>query len=72
MAKPFGVLVCVNRIRPVLKDLSLLLKGHIWHGPESVTEFLSKGLCTSWVAVRVRESGCAARSGVSCNFCQSL
>ena len=51
MAKPFGVLVCVNRIRPVLKDLSLLLKGHIWHGPESVTEFLSKGLCSRQVAV---------------------
>jgi hypothetical protein len=34
MAKPFGVLVCVSRVRPVRKDLFLLLKSHIWHGPE--------------------------------------
>ena len=32
MAKPFGVLVCVYRVRPVLKDLFLFLKSHIWHG----------------------------------------
>jgi hypothetical protein len=38
MAKPFGVLVCVYRVRPVLEDLFLLLKSHIWHGPECVTE----------------------------------
>ena len=33
MAKPFGVLVCVYRVRPVLRDLFLLLRSHIWHGP---------------------------------------
>jgi len=38
MAKPFGVFVCVYRIRPVLKDLFLFLKSHIWHGPKIVTE----------------------------------
>ena len=38
MAKPFGVLVCVYRVRPVLKDLFLLLNNQIWHGPECVTE----------------------------------
>ena len=52
MAKPFGVLVCVYRIRPVLKDLFLFLKSHIWHGPKLVTE-LSKGLCSSLLCVRV-------------------
>ena len=52
MAKPFGVFVCVYRVRPVLKDLFLLLKSHIWHGPECVTE-LSKGLCTRLLCVRV-------------------
>jgi len=45
MAKPFGVFVCVYRIRPVLKDLFLFLKSHIWHGPKCVTELgMSKGL----------------------------
>jgi hypothetical protein len=31
-------LVCLSvyRVRPVLKDLFLLLKGHIWHGPALV------------------------------------
>ena len=53
MAKPFGVLVCVYRVRPVLKDLFLLLESHIWHGPECVTE-LSKGLCIRLLCVRVR------------------
>jgi hypothetical protein len=52
MTKPFGVLVCVYRVRPVLKDLFLLLKSHIWHGPECITE-LSKGLCTRLLRVRV-------------------
>ena len=46
MAEPFGVFVCVYRVRPVLQDLFLLLKSHIWHGPECVTELgMSKGLC---------------------------
>ena len=52
MAKPFGVLVCVYRVRPVLKDLFLFLDSHTWHGPECVTE-LSKGLCTRLLCVRV-------------------
>ena len=34
MAKPFGVFVSVYHIRPVLKDLFLFLKSHIWHGPK--------------------------------------
>ena len=38
MAKPLGMLVCVYRVRPVLKDLLLLRKSHIWHGPKCVTE----------------------------------
>ena len=38
MAKPFGVFVCVHRTRPVLKDLFLFLKSHIWHGPKLVSE----------------------------------
>ena len=54
MAKPFGVLVCVYRVHPVLKDLFLLLKSHIWHGPECVTELsMSKGLCIRLLYVRV-------------------
>ena len=54
MAKPFGVLVCVYRVRLVLKDLFLLLKSHIWHGPECVTELgMSKGLCIRLLCVRV-------------------
>ena len=60
MAKPFGVLVSVYHVRPVLKDLFLLLKSHIWHGPGCVTELgmdqdvlLSKGLCTRLLCVRV-------------------
>jgi hypothetical protein len=52
MAKPFGVLVCVYRVRPVLKDLFLLLKSHIWHGPKCVTES-GKGLCIRLLCVRV-------------------
>jgi len=45
MAKPFGVLVCVYRFRPVLKDLFHLLKSRIWHGPDCVTELdMSKAL----------------------------
>ena len=59
MAKPFGVSVCVYRIRPVFKDLFLFLKSHIWHGLKLVTELgLRKGFA---VACHVRESGCAAR-----------
>ena len=38
MAKPFGGFVCVYRIRPVLKDLFLLLNIYNWHGPKLVTE----------------------------------
>ena len=54
MAKPFGVLVSVYHVRPVLKDLFLLLKSHIWHGPECVTELgMSKGLCIRLLCVRV-------------------
>jgi len=53
MAKPFGVLVCVYRVRPVLKDLFLLLKSHIWHGPKCFTELGSKGLCIRLLCVRV-------------------
>ena len=52
MAKPFGVLVCVYCVRPVLEDLFLLLNSHIWHEPECVTE-LSKGLCIGLLCVRV-------------------
>ena len=45
MAKPFGVLVCVYRVHPVLKDLFHLLKSRIWHGPDCVTELdMSKAL----------------------------
>ena len=52
MAKPFGVLVCVYRIRPVLKDLFLFHNIHIWHGPKLVTELgMSKGLCLLCVRV---------------------
>jgi len=55
MAKPFGVFVCVYRIRPVLKDLFLFLKSHIWHGPKLVTELgMRKGLCSSLPCVRVK------------------
>ena len=51
---PFGVLVCVYCVPPVLKDLFLLLKSHIWHGPEFVTELgMSKGLCIRLLCVRV-------------------
>ena len=54
MTKPFGVFVCVYRVRPVLQDLFLLLKSHFWHGPECVTELsMSKGLCSSLPCVRV-------------------
>jgi hypothetical protein len=54
MAKPFGVLVCVYRVRPVLKDLFLFLESHIWHGPECVTGLgMSKGLCIRLLCVRV-------------------
>jgi len=54
VTKPFGVLVCVYRVRPVLKDLFLLLKSHIWHGPECITELgMSKGLCIRLLCVRV-------------------
>jgi len=34
----FWCIVCVYRIRPVLKDLFLFLKSHIRHVPECVTE----------------------------------
>ena len=54
MAEPFGVFVCVYRVRPVLQDLFLLLKSHIWHGPECVTDLgMSKGLCIRLLCVRV-------------------
>ena len=54
MAKPYGVLVCVYRVRPVLKDLFLLLESHIWHGPECVTELgVSKRICIRLLCVRV-------------------
>ena len=54
MAKPLGVLVCVYRIRPVLKDLFLFHNIHIWHGPKLVTELgMRKGLCSSLPCVRV-------------------
>ena len=46
------VLVCVYCVRPVLKDLFLLFKSHIWHGPECITE-LSKGICIRLLCVRV-------------------
>jgi hypothetical protein len=52
MAKPFGVLVCVYRVRPVLKELFLLHESHIWHGPECVTE-LGKGLCIRLLCMKV-------------------
>ena len=55
MAKPFGVSVCVYRIRPVFKDLFLFLKSHIWHGLKLVTELgLRKGFCSSLPCARVR------------------
>jgi len=71
MAKPFGVLVCVyHRIRPVLNNLFLLLKTHIWHGPEFVTELgMSKGLCIRLLCVRV---GLCYTLGRISNLCQSL
>jgi hypothetical protein len=52
----FGVFVCVYRIRPVLKDLFLFLRSHIWHGPKLViTELrMRKGLCCSLPCARVR------------------
>jgi hypothetical protein len=54
MAEPFGVFVCMHCIRPVLKDLFLFLKSHIWHGPKLVTGLgISKGLCRSLLCVRV-------------------
>ena len=54
MAEPFGVFVCMHCIRPVLKDLFLFLKSHIWHGPECVTDLgMSKGLCIRLLCVRV-------------------
>ena len=63
MAKPFGVLVCVYRVHPVLKDLFLLLKSHIWHGPECVTELsMSKGLCIRLLCVRESQAVLHARA----------
>jgi hypothetical protein len=54
MAKPFGVLVCVYCIRPVLKDLFLFLKSHIWHGPKPVTKLgMRKELCSNLPCARV-------------------
>jgi hypothetical protein len=54
MAKPFGVFVCVYRIRPVFKDLFLFLKSHIWHGPKLFNELgMRKGLCSSLQCVRL-------------------
>ena len=54
MAIPFGVLVCVYCIRPVLTNLFLFLKGHIWHGSEFVTGLgMSKGFCIRLLCVRV-------------------
>ena len=73
MAKPFGVFVRVYRIRPVLKDLFLFLTSHIWHGDMDQNLLLNWACARGFaVACRVRELGCAARWGVSCNFCQSL
>jgi hypothetical protein len=55
------VLVCVYCVRPVLKDLFLFLKSHIWHGPKFVTELgMSKGLCRRLLCVRF-ELCCALR-----------
>ena len=54
-----NLLVCLSvysvyRIRPVLKDLFLFLKSHIWHGPKLVTELgMHKGLCSSLLCARV-------------------
>ena len=61
MANPFGLFVCVYRIRPVLKDLFLFLKSHNWHGPKLVTELGMQCARGFAVACRVRELGCAAR-----------
>ena len=59
MAKPFGVFVCVYRIRPVLKNLFLFLKSHIWHGQNLLLNWAcARGFA---VACRVQEPGCAAR-----------
>jgi hypothetical protein len=52
MAEPFGVFVCVYRVRPIFMNLFLFLKSHIWHGLKFVTE-LSKGLCIRLLCVRV-------------------
>jgi len=50
-----NLLVCLPVcIRPVLKDLFLLLESHIWHGPKLVTELgICKGLCSSLPCARV-------------------
>jgi hypothetical protein len=47
--------VCIVSVLPVLKDLFLFLKSHIWHGPKLVTELgMRKGLCSSLPCVRVK------------------
>ena len=38
MTQSFCVFICVYRIRPILKNLFLFLKGHIWHGPDLIIE----------------------------------
>ena len=58
MAEPFGVFVCVYRVRPIFMNLFLFLKSHIWHGLKFVTE-LSKGLCIRLLCVRVGLWCCA-------------
>jgi len=52
MAKPFGVLVCVYRVRPVLRDLFLLLRSHIWHGPSILARLPGIFFCWSWPATK--------------------
>ena len=54
MATPFGVFVCVYRVRPIIMTSFLFLRSHIWHGPKFVTELsMSKGLCIRLLCVRV-------------------
>jgi hypothetical protein len=41
-------------IHPILENLFLFLKSHIWLGPKFVTELgMSKGLCIRLLCVRV-------------------
>ena len=53
MAKSFGVFVCVYYNRPVLKDLFLFLKSHIWHGPKLAELGMRRGLCNCLPCARV-------------------